>query len=114
MFKSRLVQVAAIATSAIVAFAVTTSSSAEDRRVKIINETSYTITHFYGSNAGSKSWEEDILGQDTLSPNGSVVINFEDGSGYCKFDFKVRFSDGDEVIREGIDVCETTVYRLTE
>jgi hypothetical protein len=114
MFKNRLSQGATITLGALVAFAVTTSASAEDRRVKIINETSFTITHFFGSNAGSGSWEEDILGQDTLGPNQSVVINFDDGSGYCKFDFKVKFSDGDEVVREGIDVCETTVYRLSE
>jgi hypothetical protein len=114
MLENWTAQGAAMVVGALVAFAVTTSASAEDRRVKIINETSYKITHFYGSNAGSQSWEEDILGQDILSPNQSVTINFDDGSGYCKFDFKVVFEDGDEVVREGIDVCETTVYRLTE
>jgi hypothetical protein len=114
MSKNRLLRRAAIVMGTLVAFAVATSASAEDRRVKIINETSVAITHFYGSNAGSGSWEEDILGQDTLAPNQSVIINFDDVSGYCKFDFKVKFSDGDEVIREGVDVCESTVYRLSE
>ena len=94
-----------------VACLLATPASAEDRHVKIINETNATIVHFYGSNAGSKSWEEDILGQDELKPGQSVRINFEDGSGYCLFDFKAVFSDGDVLIRKGIDVCKVGVYR---
>jgi hypothetical protein len=90
-----------------------TSASAEDRHVKIINETNATIVHFYGSNAGSNSWEEDILGQDILKPGQSVNINFDDGSGYCLFDFKAEFSDGDTLIRKGIDVCKVGVYRYS-
>jgi hypothetical protein len=86
----------------------------EDRRVRIINETSYTIARFYGSNAGSDSWEEDILGDNVLPPGQSVMINFDDGTGYCKFDFKAEFEDGDEVVKHGIDVCEISSFRFTE
>ena len=89
-------------------------ASAENRRVKIINETSYTVVRFYGSNAGEDGWQEDVLGEDVIKPGGSVTVNFDDGSGYCKFDFKAVFSDGDSVVRNGIDVCETSTYRLTD
>ncbi len=85
-----------------------------DRRVKIINETTYDIVRFYGSNIGADDWEEDILGADILSSGQSVVINFDDGSGYCMFDFKAIFDDGDELIRERVNVCETESYRYTE
>lgn len=78
---------------------------AEDRRVTIVNNTGYTITNFYGSNTGSDSWEEDILGKDLLPPGGSVVINFDDATGYCMFDFRAVFEDGDEIVDEKIDVC---------
>jgi hypothetical protein len=89
-------------------------ASAENRKVKIINETSYTVVRFYGSNAGAESWQEDVLGDDVIKPGGSVTVNFDDGSGYCKFDFKAVFSDGDVVEKRGIDVCEVAVYRITE
>ena len=46
-------------------------AAALDRRVEIINNTGFTIVEFYGSNTGSDSWEEDILGTDVL-PSGSV------------------------------------------
>lgn len=95
-------------------FAASSASAQDDRRVKIINETDYVVVAFYGSNAGSQDWEEDILGQDVLRPGQSVVINFDDGSGYCKFDFLAKFEDGDQVEKRGIDVCKTSVFRLTE
>ncbi len=91
-----------------------TASAQEDRRVRIINETSHTIVRFFGSNAGTTDWEEDILGDKVLEPGQSVMINFDDGTGYCKFDFKAEFSDGDEVVKHGIDVCEISSFRFTE
>jgi hypothetical protein len=81
-----------------------------DRRVTIINETGFTMTNFYGSNTGSKSWEEDILGQDVLPSGSQVVVNFNDQSGYCMFDFRAVFEDGDELIREKVNVCETSTF----
>lgn len=79
---------------------------AEDRRVTIINNTGFTMTNFYGSNKDSTSWEEDILGQDVLPSGSSVVINFDDGKGYCIFDFRAVFEDGEELVKQGVNVCE--------
>jgi len=93
-----------VATTVILAFAA--SANAADRRVKIVNETGYTMVQFYGSNKGSDSWEEDILGSDVLPSGSSVTINFDDGTGYCIFDFKAVFSDGDSVTEFGNNVCE--------
>jgi hypothetical protein len=84
--------------------------NAQDRKVKIVNNTGYSITNFYGSNTGSDSWEEDILGKDILPPSGSVVINFDDNSGYCMFDFRAVFEDGEEVIEEKVDVCKIGTF----
>ena len=82
------------------------SADALDRRVRIINNTNFTIVRFYGSNKGSDSWEEDILGSDVLSPYSSVNINFDDGKGYCKFDFKAGCNDGDVLIKKNINICK--------
>lgn len=77
-----------------------------DRRVEIVNETGFTIVQFYGSNKGADTWEEDILGEDVLPSGSSVVINFNDDSGYCKFDFKAVFDDGDELVKQNVNICE--------
>jgi len=84
--------------------------SALDRRVRIVNNTGFTIVRFYGSNKGSKSWEEDILGSDVLPSGSSVNINFNDNSGYCKFDFKAVFDDGDVLIKKNINICEIGTF----
>ena len=83
------------------------SSASVDRHVTIVNNTNATITNFYGSNAGTNSWEEDILGRDVLTPGNSTSIDFNDGSGYCNFDFKAVFSDGTSSVDSGVDVCTT-------
>lgn len=85
-------------------------ASALDRRVTIVNDTGYTIVRFYGSNKGTDSWEEDILGRDVLRSGQSVRIDFDDGSGYCKFDFKAVFDDGDVLTAHDINVCKIGTY----
>jgi hypothetical protein len=91
-----------------------TAAQAQDRRVNIINETSYVIVEFYASNVGERDWEEDILGADILEPGASVMVNVDDGTGYCKYDFMAVFDDGDEVIKEDVNVCEISSFRFTQ
>ena len=57
-----------LALSAALALATALPAAALDRRVEIINNTGFTIVEFYGSNTGSDSWEEDILGPDATIP----------------------------------------------
>ena len=84
------------------------SGSSVNRHVTIINNTGATIQRFYGSNAGSNSWEEDILGADVLTSGSQVDVNFDDGSGYCTFDFKAVLADGSSQVVNGVDVCTTS------
>lgn len=81
------------------------SAAAADFKVKIINKTGYAITELYGSNSAVNSWEEDILGNRVLRHNSSIIIDFDDGTGHCMFDFLVKFEDGDELQQGGVDVC---------
>jgi hypothetical protein len=96
----------------VVAQLTATSLHAADRKVNIVNNSGYTIVQFQGSNVGTSSWEEDILGTDLLEHGQSVSINFDDGTGHCKFDFLVTFEDGDELKEENIDVCSIGTYTI--
>lgn len=91
-----------------------TDASALDRRVRINNKTSYDIVEFYASNKGSRSWEEDILGSDILPAGSSVMINIDDGSGYCKYDFLAVFEDGEELVKYNNNVCELSTFNYTD
>lgn len=88
-------------------------AAALDRRVRINNRSSYDIIEFYASNTGTSSWEEDILGRGILPAGNSVVINIDDGSGYCKYDFLAVFEDGEEVVSANNNVCELTDFNFT-
>ena len=92
----------------------TIDAAALDRRVRINNYTSYDIVEFYASNKGSRSWEEDILGRSILPAGHSVVINIDDGSGYCKYDFLAVFEDGEELVKYGNNVCELSQFNYTD
>lgn len=107
------IRISVIAMALAMSAAWSDPASAANRRVKVINETNHTVVRFYGSNAGQDSWQEDVLGDDVLKPGQSVVVNFDDGSGYCKFDFLAKFDDGEQAESRGIDVCATEVFRLT-
>lgn len=89
-------------------------ASAADRRVEIINKTGGNIEEFYASNSGTDSWEEDILGADVLEPGQSIIIDIDDGTGACKFDFRAVFDDGSDLVKSRINVCETASYTYTE
>lgn len=96
--------------SAFLALATALPAAALDRRVTLINNTGFTIVEFYGSNTGADSWQEDILGADVLPSGSSVVINFDDATGYCMFDFRAVFEDGDVLERGDVNICEIATF----
>lgn len=98
------------ALAAVLSVVAALPAAALDRRVTIINNTGYTIVNFFGSNTGTNSWEEDILGRDVLPSGSSVVINFNDGTGYCMFDFLAIFDDGEQLVRENVNICEISTF----
>ncbi|MGR3364208.1 MAG: hypothetical protein ACU0CY_08525 [Maritimibacter harenae] len=98
----------AIAAAALAA--TTLPAAALDRWVTIVNNTGYTMVRFYASHRDAKTWEEDILGTDVLPSGRQVNINFDDRSGYCIFDFKAVFDDGDEVEVWNRNICELSTF----
>jgi hypothetical protein len=89
-----------------------TPAMAVDRKVTIVNNSGYTISYFYGSNVGTTFWEEDLLASDVLSNGASVDVNFDDTTGYCRFDFRAIFDDGTEIVRKDVNVCEIKTFTI--
>jgi hypothetical protein len=90
------------------------AAEALDRRVRIVNESKVDIVGFYGVNVDSRDWQDSLLGDDILPAGGSVVLNFDDGSGYCRYRFRAVFDDGVDVERASVNVCEVGTYRYTD
>lgn len=81
------------------------SAIAENRWMTIYNNTGVTMMEFYASNRGSNSWGRDWLGSQVLGHNYNIQWNFDDGTGYCMWDFKAIFADGDQVESRSVNVC---------
>ena len=92
----------------------TQAVSAYDRRVRIINDTSQTMTMFHASNVNTTDWQEDILGNDVVRPGGSVMVNINDGTGHCRYDLRATFADGERVVRRNFNVCDKSSWRVYE
>ena len=102
--------ITALTGAALLTAAVAAPAWAADRRVTIVNKTGFTIVEFYASAANQKDWEEDILGENTLPSGRSVPVDIDDGSGACVYDFRAVFDDGDEMVRNGVNVCKIGTY----
>ena len=55
----------------------------------------------------------ELLGDDVLENGQNVRINIDDGSGACIYDFKAEFTNGEELTRSRINVCEIGEYSYT-
>lgn len=102
----------ALAGLALVASVV--ASGAQDRRVRIHNDTSVTLYRFYSTDSGSDRWGSDVMGSSTLEPGRSMRLNFDNDYGYCLFDFKAEFADGQVLERREVNVCEIADYYYQE
>lgn len=83
---------------------------AQDRRVRIHNNTDITLYRFYSTNSGAENWGSDVMGSSTLPPGAAMTLNFDNTFGYCVFDFRAVFEDGQELTRGGVNVCEVSDY----
>jgi hypothetical protein len=97
-----------LVTAALVA-ATALPAAALDRRMTIVNQTGVTMNNFYATNTGNQSWGNDWLGNQVMPSGSQFNINFDDSTGYCMFDFRAIFVDGDELISQ-VNVCEIGTY----
>lgn len=77
---------------------------------RLTNRKSRSIHYFYVSPTNVDSWEEDILGRDTLSPGESIRVSIDDGRGSCLYDFKAVFSDGSTSTDYDVNICDLSAY----
>lgn len=89
-------------------------AEAIDRHVRIVNETSHDIVAFHSSYSGTRVWGENMLGEAVLATGKSAILDFADGSGYCRFGFRAMFDDGVELVRNSINICDIGTYRYTD
>jgi hypothetical protein len=110
IMKGMMFGAAAAAALAIGTFSV----EAQDRRVRVVNNTSQTMVKLQASNIGTNSWEEDILGSGVLASGRQITVNLDDRSGYCVFDLKATFRSGATAIRRRVNICQVGVWTIND
>ena len=103
-----------VAAAGLVLALSTVAGFAQDRNVRIHNDTGVTLYRFYSTNSGSDRWGNDVMGSSTLPPGASMRLNFDNQYGYCEFDFQAEFADGSVLRRDRVNVCEIGDYYYTE
>lgn len=76
------------------------------------NMTGVTIAELYISPHSTDQWEEDILGQDTLSNGESLDITFDRTEKAAKWDLKIVDKDGDSIEWENLNLLEISEVTL--
>ena len=81
-----------------------------ERRVRIINASNVTMNSFYAENIASQTDRDDLLGASVILTGESVVLDVNDGSDACSFDFKAVMVDGRMVCEYDFNVCEISTW----
>lgn len=84
---------------------------AGDQDFTLVNRTGVEIHKVYASPHSSDDWEEDILGDDTLSDGESVNITFSPKERAAMWDLRVEDSDGNFITWESLDLLQ--ISRVT-
>ncbi len=96
-----------------VLFISTIAAQAQNRWMTIENATGVTMMEFYASNDGQSNWGRDWFGpRDVLYSGQYIEFNFDDGSGYCIWDMRAVFADGEEAIWNQVNVCVESGWRI--
>src|SRR5262245_14511823 len=89
------------------------SKDGQDRRVMIINDRSSDMLRLSGVRTTTGDWQEHII-ITPIKSGGRRVINFDDGTGACMFDFRAIFRDDLTVHQWSINVCRADFWRAVD
>jgi len=89
------------------------SNDGQNRRVRIHNQTGWTIVSLYAADPERSDWRGDLLVPEVLATGDSAVIDVDNGSGACVYVVRAEFSNGERLERVGINVCRIADYYFT-
>jgi hypothetical protein len=96
-----------VAAAALVAFSGSANAAPDgkNRKVTVENLSSQTVRELYASPITATTWEEDLLGQRTLTAGKSISANIDNGTNECYYDLKAVLANGKAVEQRKINVC---------
>jgi hypothetical protein len=84
-------------------------ASAEDRRFVLENKSNRTIVQVQTSNIGEAFFHPvDLLDDEVLRPGESIVLEPDNHQGWCRFDVRITFRNGDRQDISDVNMCTIT------
>jgi hypothetical protein len=78
----------------------------------VVNETGVEIAELYVSPHNINSWQEDVLGQDTLPSGEAVEIKFGRTEKAKLWDLKIVDSEGNSIVWTNLNLLEISKVTL--
>jgi hypothetical protein len=95
-----------------VAGSASAAPDGKNRKVLVENISSHTVRELYASPITATTWEEDLLGQRTLSAGESINANVDNGTDECYYDLKAVLDNGKEVEQRKVNVCAVSKWTI--
>jgi hypothetical protein len=79
------------------------------REFLLVNRSNHAITEVLASNIGAGTFVPiDLLGEETVGPHDSSVIEPFNDQGWCRFDIRITFGNGLQQDVYDVNLCEAT------
>lgn len=93
---------------------ITNSALAEDRRIRIHNQTHKRIVELYGSPIDESRYTYNMIQgpEQWIRAGETRIADIDDGTGYCRYDLKVVLANGDFAEKLNVNVCEMTDWYI--
>ena len=108
-----LLMAASVATAQTSTTATPVAAKPGDHVLKLTNQGRQAVTAIYYAQQGTTDWSDDLLGSQTAGPGRTVTLKIKDPAGVCVFDLQFLMSDGANVNKKGVNVCDPPAYSFT-
>lgn len=94
------------ATLAMLVLVAGVQPAAADRWVKIHNQTSVVLNHWFAKRIDFPSWGQNRLASEQVPPGYSTTIDLNGDANGCYFSFRAEFNDGRAIEARSVKVCD--------
>jgi hypothetical protein len=108
--RKAIVLIAAAIAMAGVAAPAGAAPDGKNRKVTVQNISTQTVRELYASPITATTWEEDLLGQRTLTAGQSISANIDNGTTECYYDLKAVLANGKAVEQRKVNVCAASKW----
>ncbi|WP_230782560.1 hypothetical protein [Sphingomonas sp. Leaf37] len=100
----------------VAALVAATPALANNANITVINDSSSDISEIHMSDIDMNDWGRDLLGRETLFVGYQLpeMSPFAAHRDLCRYDLKVTFDDGREMMINDFNACETLTLRVRD